>query len=78
MIERICGICSHTHSTNFSQAVEKIAKVEIPPRAKYLRTVVGELERIHSHLLWLGVAGHEIGFETLFMVTGETERSSRT
>lgn len=69
MIERICGICSHTHSTNFSQAVEKIAKVEIPPRAKYLRTVLGELERIHSHLLWLGVAGHEIGFETLFMVT---------
>ncbi|MCR4428033.1 MAG: nickel-dependent hydrogenase large subunit [Caldiserica bacterium] len=69
MIERICGICSHTHATNFVQAVEKILNVEIPPRAKFLRTVVAELERIHSHLLWLGVAGHEIGFDTLFMVS---------
>lgn len=69
MIERICGICSHTHATNFVQAVEKILNVEVPPRAKFLRTVVGELERIHSHLLWLGVAGHEIGFDTLFMVS---------
>lgn len=69
MIERICGICSHTHATNFVQAVEKILNVEVPPRAKFLRVVVGELERIHSHLLWLGVAGHEIGFDTLFMVS---------
>ena len=39
----------------------------MPERALYLRVLVGELERIHSHLLWLGVAGHEIGFDTLFM-----------
>ncbi|OGS17601.1 MAG: NADH dehydrogenase [Elusimicrobia bacterium RIFOXYA2_FULL_50_26] len=69
MIERICGICSHTHATNFVQAVEEIMKAEIPSRAKYLRVVVAELERIHSHLLWLGVAGHEIGFDTLFMLS---------
>jgi NADH-quinone oxidoreductase subunit D len=69
MIERVCGICSHTHATNFVQAVEKILNVEVPPRAKFLRVVVGELERIHSHLLWLGVAGHEVGFDTLFMVS---------
>lgn len=69
LLERICGICSHTHATNFSQASEELLKVEIPPRAKYLRVVMGELERIHSHLLWLGVAGHEIGFDTLFMVS---------
>jgi Ni,Fe-hydrogenase III large subunit len=69
MIERICGICSHTHATNFAQAVEELAKIEIPPRAKYLRVIMGEMERIHSHLLWLGVAGHEIGFDTLFMVS---------
>jgi membrane-bound hydrogenase subunit alpha len=67
LIERICGICSHSHSTAFIQAVEEIAGVEIPRRAAYIRTLVGELERIHSHMLWLGVAGHELGFDTLFM-----------
>jgi membrane-bound hydrogenase subunit alpha len=67
LIERVCGICSHSHSTCFVQAVEEIVGVEIPPRAQYIRTIIGELERVHSHLLWLGVAGHEVGFETLFM-----------
>jgi membrane-bound hydrogenase subunit alpha len=69
LLERVCGICSHSHSTCFIQAVEEVAGLEIPPRAKYIRTLVGELERVHSHLLWLGVAGHEIGFDTLLMFT---------
>ena len=69
LIERICGICSHSHSTAFVQAVEEIAGVALPKRASYIRTLVAELERIHSHLLWLGVAGHEIGFDTLLMYT---------
>jgi len=67
IIERVCGICSHTHSTAFCQAVETLAGVVIPRRAAYIRTITAELERMHSHLLWLGVAGHEIGFDTLFM-----------
>ena len=67
LIERICGICSHSHVTCFIQAVEEIAGLEIPKRAQYIRTLIAELERIHSHLLWLGVAGHELGFDTLFM-----------
>jgi membrane-bound hydrogenase subunit alpha len=67
LIERICGICSHSHSTAFVQAVEEVAGLEVPKRAQYIRTLVAELERIHSHLLWLGVAGHEIGFDTLLM-----------
>lgn len=69
LIERICGICSHSHSTCFTQAVEEIAGIDLPARAKYIRTLIAELERIHSHLLWLGVAGHEIGFDTLLMYT---------
>jgi NADH-quinone oxidoreductase subunit D len=48
-------------------AAEDAAKVEVPKRAQAIRVLVGELERVHSHLLWLGVAGHEIGFDTLFM-----------
>ena len=38
-----------------------------PPRAQAIREMVAEMERIHSHLLWLGVAAHEAGFDTLFM-----------
>lgn len=67
LIERVCGICSHSHATCFVQAVEEIAGLQVPKRALYLRTLIAELERIHSHLLWLGVAGHEIGFDTLLM-----------
>ncbi len=69
LVERICGICSHSHATCFSMAVEEIAGIPAPPRAQYIRTLVAELERLHSHLLWLGVAGHEVGFDTLLMYT---------
>lgn len=69
LIERVCGICSHAHSTAFCLAVEEVAGIAAPPRAQHVRTLIAELERIHSHLLWLGVAGHEIGFDTLLMYT---------
>lgn len=67
--ERVCGICSYVHTTTYCQAVEKLLDVEIPKRAEYIRTVVLELERLHSHLLWLGIAGHEVGFDTFLMYT---------
>ncbi|MEG1547691.1 MAG: nickel-dependent hydrogenase large subunit [Clostridia bacterium] len=69
VIERVCGICSHTHSMAFCAGIEELAGVSVPRRAEYIRVIVAELERLHSHLLWLGVAGHEIGFDTLFMYT---------
>jgi membrane-bound hydrogenase subunit alpha len=68
LLERVCGICSHSHTTAFTQAVEEIMKLEVPRRGLYLRTLVCELERLHSHLLWLGVAAHEVGFDSLFML----------
>jgi formate hydrogenlyase subunit 5 len=66
LVERVCGICNVAHSTCFCQAVESLGKIEVPPRATYLRTIVHELNRIHSHLLLLGIAGLEVGFESLF------------
>ena len=69
LLERVCGICSHSHTTVFVKGIEEAMKLEIPRRAQYIRTIVAELERMHSHLLWLGVAAHEIGFNTLFMWT---------
>jgi len=65
--ERICGICSFIHSVGFCQGVEKIMNLEIPERAQYLRVFWGELSRVHSHLLWLGLAADAVGFESLFM-----------
>jgi Ni,Fe-hydrogenase III large subunit len=67
LLERICGICSNVHTMTFSRAVEQLAGIEVPARAQYLRVVVAEIERLHSHLLWAGVACHLIGFESLFM-----------
>jgi len=67
LLERICGICSDIHATAYVLAVEQLAGVEAPPRAQAIRILVAELERIHSHLLWVGVAAHEAGFDTLFM-----------
>ncbi len=67
LVERICGICSTSHPLACVHAVEDIDNIDIPLRARYIRTLVGELERIHSHLLWLGLAGHFIGYDTLWM-----------
>ncbi|MBN1353430.1 MAG: nickel-dependent hydrogenase large subunit, partial [Candidatus Omnitrophica bacterium] len=67
VIERICGICSTSHPFAYVRAVEDIEGVEVPERAKYIRTIIAEGERIHSHLLWLGLAGHFLGYNTVFM-----------
>jgi len=65
--ERVCGICSFIHGQTYCQAIEEIMQIPVPPRAHYLRTVWGELSRIHSHLLWLGLMADGVGFESLFM-----------
>jgi NADH-quinone oxidoreductase subunit D len=69
LIERVCGICSHSHVNCYCQAVEEILGLEVPERAQYIRTFIGELERIQSHLFWFGVAGHMIGWDTFLMYT---------
>lgn len=67
LFERVCGICSNVHTLTFCQTVERLANIEPPVRAQYIRVIVAELERLHSHLLWAGSAAHIIGFQTLFM-----------
>ena len=66
LVERICGICNSCHASAFVESVEKILGTQVPDRGKYIRTVILELNRLHSHLLLLGHAGLEIGYETLF------------
>ena len=65
--ERICGICAFGHSLGYAETVERLMGVEVPKRGEYLRIVWHELSRIHSHLLWMGLAADAFGYESLFM-----------
>jgi Ni,Fe-hydrogenase III large subunit/Ni,Fe-hydrogenase III component G len=67
MAERICGICGCVHSVAYAQAVEQAVAIRPPVRAEFIRTIMLEIERLHSHLLWTGLASHILGFDTLFM-----------
>ena len=67
LAERICGICGFVHSTSYVQAVEDALEIDVPERAHFIRSIVLEVERLHSHLLWLGVALHLLGYDTGFM-----------
>jgi membrane-bound hydrogenase subunit alpha len=69
LAERICGICNVCHPFCLVLAVEQAADIKVPDRAEYIRVIAAEMERIHSHVLWAGVAAHEIGFDTVFYLT---------
>lgn len=66
VVERVCGICSKIHALCYCEGIEEMMNIEVPPRAKYLRTIWSELHRMHSHLLWLGLFADSFGFESLF------------
>ena len=76
LTDRICGICGIVHSLSFARAVEQIAEIEVPPRADYIRTILHELERMQSHILWAGVAAHELGFDSLLFLTWRVREQS--
>lgn len=67
LVERICGICSFAHSTCYVQAVEELLEIEAPRRARFIRTITAEMERIQNHYLWLAFTAKGMGFDTLFM-----------
>jgi formate hydrogenlyase subunit 5 len=67
LADRICGICGFTHSVGYATSVENALGIQAPPRASAIRTMLLEVERLHSHLLNLGLACHFVGFDTGFM-----------
>lgn len=73
--ERVCGICSFHHSTVYVHAIEQMAELQVPTRAKLVRTMMLELQRITSHLLTLGHIAEVMGFENLFMQTWRDRES---
>lgn len=66
--ERVCAICTQHHTTTFCLGVEQSMDLEVPRRAAIIRTIMLELERLHSHLLAIGLTVEAIGFENLFML----------
>ncbi len=48
--ERICGVCSVAHGLGYCEALEQIADVDIPPRARLIRSIALELERLYNHV----------------------------
>ncbi len=69
VVARVCGLCSISHTLGYVTAVERLMGVEVPKRALYLRLLVSELDRIHSHLLAMGHTAEVAGYENLFMQT---------
>lgn len=72
LTERICSLCSNSHPEAYCMAVEKIAGVQIPERAEYLRAIVDEIKRIASNLFNVAIMAHLVGFDSLFMHVMET------
>ena len=60
-VERMDYLSYYFNMEAFCGAVERLLELEIPPRAKYLRVIHMELNRIHSHLVWLGTSGLDLG-----------------
>ena len=67
LAERVCGICSQTHSSCYCYDVEKIFGARLPERADVIRTMMAELARMHNHLFALGLVAYQIGFKSMFM-----------
>ena len=64
--ERICGICSHAHTTAYCTTAEAVLEIDTPERGLYIRTIVAEIERLHSHFLWLALLAHGVGEHEAF------------
>jgi len=67
LTEKVCGICSNSHIWNSCMVAEKALDIEVPERATYIRIIMEELERLHSHLLYLAHGNEVLGHETFSM-----------
>jgi NADH-quinone oxidoreductase subunit D len=65
-VERMDYLSYFFQMEAFCGCVERLLEIEIPPRAKYLRVLMMELNRIHSHLVWLGTSALDLGAISMF------------
>jgi NADH-quinone oxidoreductase subunit D len=64
--ERIDYVSYQNSELVFVLAIEKLLQIEVPEKASYMRTLLCELNRIHSHLIWLGTSALELGAISMF------------
>ncbi|WP_305515553.1 MULTISPECIES: nickel-dependent hydrogenase large subunit [unclassified Methanobrevibacter] len=67
LTEKVCGICSNSHIWNSCRTAEMGLGIEITDRAKHIRVIMGELERLHSHFLYLAHGCEVLSHETFSM-----------
>src|ERR1700693_835996 len=63
-VDRMDYVAAVTNGMGYCEAVEKLLGAELPPRAQYTRIILAELQRIASHLLWLGTHALDLGAMT--------------
>ena len=74
LVERMDYLGAQSNSLAYAMAVEKLLGLEMPARVKDIRVLLAELQRIASHLIWLGTHGMEIGaVSMLFYAVRERE-----
>jgi NADH-quinone oxidoreductase subunit D len=61
LVERMDYLSAHSNSMAFCLSVEKLLDIEVPQRVRDIRVLIAELQRINSHLVWLGTHGMEVG-----------------
>ncbi len=75
LVERMDYLSSHSNTLGYVLSVEKLLGLEVPDRVKWIRVLLVELQRINSHLVWLGTHGMELGAVTVMLYTfNERER----
>ncbi len=67
LTDRLDYISSMSNNVGYSVAVEKLFGIEPPERAKYIRTIVAEMTRISSHIIWVATHALDIGAMTVFL-----------
>ena len=67
LTDRMDYVSAATSNLGYCETVEKLMEVEVPRRARYIRTILAELQRVASHCLWLGTHAMDIGAVTVFM-----------
>ena len=67
LTDRMDYVAAATNNIGYCETVEKLMRLEVPRRARYIRTILAELQRLASHCLWLGTHAMDIGAMTVFL-----------